>query len=56
MTMLARGLRVGTMVVGMAVLTSACAQTGAEDRASLDQAQAAAASAEAAADRADSGR
>ncbi|MCE3248181.1 MAG: hypothetical protein K0R41_2006 [Geminicoccaceae bacterium] len=52
MTMLARGLRVGTMVVGMAVLTSACAQTGAEDSASLDQAQAAAASAEAAADRA----
>ena len=52
MTMLARGLRVGTMVVGMAVLTSACAQLGAEDRAALDQAQAAADSAQAAADRA----
>jgi hypothetical protein len=49
--MLARGLRVGMMVVGMAVLMSACAQMGEDDRAMLEQARADA-EANAAADRA----
>jgi hypothetical protein len=49
MTMLARGLRVGTMVVGMAVLMSACAEMGANDRAMLEQARADAAAAQASA-------
>jgi hypothetical protein len=52
MTMLARGLRVGTMVVGMAVLMSACAQLDEKDRSMLEQARQDAASAQAAADRA----
>ena len=52
MNRLARGLRVGTMVVGMAVMMSACAQLGEEDHAMLEQARSDAAAAQAAADRA----
>ena len=52
MNKLTRGLRVGVMVAGMAVLMSACSQLGDEDRAMLEQARADAAAAQAAADRA----
>jgi hypothetical protein len=52
MSKLARGLRVGTTVVGLAILTSACAQLGNEDRAMIEQARTDAAAAQAAADRA----
>jgi GTP-binding protein EngB required for normal cell division len=53
MSNLARGLRVGTLVVGMAVMMSACAQLSESDRAMLDQARTEAQNAQAAATRAD---
>jgi flagellar hook-basal body complex protein FliE len=52
MSSLARGLRVGTLVVGMAVMMSACAQLGDSDKAMLEQARTDATNAQAAADRA----
>lgn len=52
MNKLVRGFRVGTMAVGMAVLMSACAQLGEDDRAMIEQARTDAAAAQAAADRA----
>jgi hypothetical protein len=52
MSKIARGLRVGAVVIGVAALTSACAQMGDEDRSLMEQASADAQAAEAAADRA----
>ena len=52
MSMFVRGLRVGTMVVGMAVMMSACANLGDSDKAMLEQAKTDAANAQASADRA----
>ncbi len=52
MSMLARGLRVGTMAVGMAVMMSACAELSDSDKAALQQAKTDSANAQAAADRA----
>ena len=52
MSSFARHLRVGTLVLGTALMMSACAQLGESDRAALDQAQTASQNAQAAADRA----
>jgi Alanine-zipper, major outer membrane lipoprotein len=52
MSNLARSFRIGTMIVGMAVMMSACAQLGESDKAALDQARTDATNAQAAADRA----
>jgi hypothetical protein len=52
MSNLARGLRVGTLVVGMAVMMSACAQLSESDQAMLEQARTDSQNAQAAADRA----
>jgi hypothetical protein len=52
MSKIARGLRVGAVVIGVAALMSACAQTGDEDTSMMEQTRADAQAAEAAADRA----
>jgi Alanine-zipper, major outer membrane lipoprotein len=52
MSSLARSFRAGTLIVGMAVMMSACAQLGDSDKAALEQARTDAANAQAAADRA----
>lgn len=52
MNRFARGVRIGTLVLGLAALTSACAQLGEEDKAMMEQTRQDAASAQAAADRA----
>jgi hypothetical protein len=57
MSRFARGVRVGAVVLGLAMLTSACAQLGDEDKAMLEQARAdSAAAKQAAADAADAAR
>jgi hypothetical protein len=52
MSKFGRGLRVGALLVGLAALTSACAQLSEDDRALLEQARADAAAAQAAANQA----
>jgi hypothetical protein len=52
MTSFARGVRIGTLVLGLAAMTSACAQLSEDDQAMLAKTQQDAAAAQAAADRA----
>jgi hypothetical protein len=52
MSRFAKGLRVGAVVLGMAALTSACAQLSDDDKALLEQTRQESAAAQAAADRA----
>lgn len=52
MSRFARGVRIGALVLGLAALTSACAEMSAEDKAMMEQTRQDAAAAQAAADRA----